>query len=307
MRLILISVVLFSSVYTTSYSQNPNILDTIESGGGKIIVFDNKTWEYLNVTEEQSINDSIYENYQDHPIFKNNWVTNDKYAFLETRNKPLPEVNIKLENSFDCFVMPVSGPLYGKFRKGHKGIDIGVKKGDTIRSAFGGKVRLAQYDRSGYGNLVIVRHFNGLETYYAHLSKISVKPGQWINAGDLVGLGGSTGRSKGPHLHFETRYYDRPFDPLKIIDYDNKQLVTEELLVNNQMFYGSPVSTTKSSASSSGSNLGGGSETEYYKIKKGDTLGLIAKKYGTSVSNLKSLNGMGNSTLIREGKNLRVR
>lgn len=301
---ILVFTLLFLSSYTFLKSQNPIPIDTIESDGKKIVFYDNKTWEFLILTEAQIFNDSLFSSFEEHPIFKNNWVTTDKYAFLETRNKPIQEQNIKLVNSFDKFVMPVSGPLYGKFRRGHKGIDIGLKKGDTIRSVFGGRVRLAQYDRSGYGNLIIVRHFNGLETFYAHLSKINVKPGQWVNSGDLLGLGGSTGRSKGPHLHFETRYYDRPFDPLKIIDYEGKQLIADNLLVSNELFTGSI--NTKSNGSFNGS-YGGSTDGEYHKIKKGETLGSIAKKYGTTVSNLKALNNMGSSTLIREGKSLKIK
>ena len=104
---------------------------------------------------------------------------------------------------------PYVGKVYSKFgyRRGrrHQGTDIPLKSGTPVAAAFDGRVRMSSYV-SGYGNLVILRHENGLETFYGHLSKRQVSVGDWVRAGDIVGLGGSTGRSSGPHLHFETRY-----------------------------------------------------------------------------------------------------
>lgn len=108
-----------------------------------------------------------------------------------------------------------------RFGRVHKGIDLGLHVGDTIVSAFSGKVRVARYNPGGYGYFVIVRHDNGLETVYGHLKKFTVKPGQVVKAGDVIGLGGNTGRSTGPHLHFETRYLGVAINPRAIVDFEN--------------------------------------------------------------------------------------
>lgn len=140
----------------------------------------------------------------------------------------------------DCgFALPHPGKTNSSFgwRRGrvHAGIDLQLNKGDTVRVAFDGVVRASHF-HSGYGNVVIVRHYNGLETLYGHLSLRYVKPGDLINAGQVVGLGGSTGRSTGPHLHFETRLFGRPFDPSKLIDFKNDSLVSNVLVVNQKLF-----------------------------------------------------------------------
>lgn len=140
----------------------------------------------------------------------------------------------------DCgFALPHPGKTNSSFgwRRGrvHAGIDLQLNKGDTVRVAFDGVVRASHF-HSGYGNVVIVRHYNGLETLYGHLSLRYVKPGDLINAGQVVGLGGSTGRSTGPHLHFETRLFGRPFDPTKLIDFKNDSLTGNVLVVNQKLF-----------------------------------------------------------------------
>ena len=109
-----------------------------------------------------------------------------------------------------------------RFRRIHKGIDLGLHVGDTVRAAFDGKVRICRYERRGYGYYVVIRHDNGMETVYGHLSKFIVKPDDRVKAGDPIALGGNTGRSTGPHLHFETRYMGLPINPADIIDFENK-------------------------------------------------------------------------------------
>ena len=92
-------------------------------------------------------------------------------------------------------------------RRMHYGLDIKVYVGDTIRAAFDGKVRVVKNQgRRGYGKYLVIRHDNGLETVYGHLSKQLVKENQLVKAGEVIGLGGNTGRSTGSHLHFETRF-----------------------------------------------------------------------------------------------------
>lgn len=125
------------------------------------------------------------------------------------------------------FVPPITGRVtsnYGyrrSFRRVHKGIDLALHVGDTVRAAFDGKIRICKYERRGYGYYVVIRHDNGMETVYGHLSKFIVKPNQRVKAGDPIALGGNTGRSTGPHLHFETRYLGIAINPAAIIDFEN--------------------------------------------------------------------------------------
>ena len=130
------------------------------------------------------------------------------------RVNPYGNIAIPATKDIDVsgFVMPVKGPVtspYGwraRFGRMHRGVDISLRVGDTVRVAFDGKVRLTKYEGKGYGYYVVVRHDNGMETVYGHLSRFLVKPNQRVRAGEPIALGGNTGRSTGPHLHFETRY-----------------------------------------------------------------------------------------------------
>lgn len=188
----------------------------------------------------------------------------------------------------------------------HKGIDIPLKTGDTVVSAFDGKVRYAKYNSGGFGYLVIVRHVNGLETYYAHLSKLKVKPNQVVKAGELIGLGGSTGRSYSPHLHFEVRYNHHAFNPEKIFDLEYFCLKQEEAMVCDLVSKskGSHKGHTHGKTQVSTANLKTGT---VYSIKSGDTLGKIAGKYGTTVSALCRLNGMTQNAVLQIGQKIRVK
>lgn len=124
---------------------------------------------------------------------------------------------------------PVSSP-YGwrpRFGRMHKGVDISLHVGDTVRAAFDGRVRITNYEARGYGNYVVVRHTNDLETVYGHLSKFLVKNGDYVKAGTPIALGGNTGRSTGPHLHFETRYMGYAINPAGIFDFANQTTHTD--------------------------------------------------------------------------------
>jgi murein DD-endopeptidase MepM/ murein hydrolase activator NlpD len=177
-------------------------------------------------------------------------------------------------------------------------------------------VRISKNTNGGYGELVIVRHNNGLETYYGHLSKRLVNPGQMVKAGDTIALGGSTGRSTGNHLHFETRYLGIPFNPNRLIDFEKYCLRGDTFCIKanaeaialltssttdstSNLANNSSTSAVKSSSSSSGNY-------QYYRVKSGDTLSHIAGRYHTSVSKLKSLNGL-RSDFLSVGQRLRVR
>ena len=114
-----------------------------------------------------------------------------------------------------------------RFKRVHKGVDMRAAIGDTVYAAFTGKVRLTNYERGGFGFYVIVRHNNGLETVYGHLSRFLVKPDQYVKAGQPIALSGNTGRSTGPHLHFETRFMGYAINPEAIIDFDNRCTFTD--------------------------------------------------------------------------------
>lgn len=176
---------------------------------------------------------------------------------------------------------------YRRYRH-HYGVDIKVHVGDPIASAFEGVVRIAHYDRD-YGNVVVVRHNNGLETLYAHLSKLNVKVGDWLEAGDILGLGGNTGRSTGSHLHFEVRYKGEPINPNDIIDWDSGELHSDVFHLNQSHFeYLKEIRKRK-----------------YYTVRRGDTLSTIARRYGTSVTALCKLNNIRSNSTLRIGQVLR--
>lgn len=161
-------------------------------------------------------------------IFKEDWVNDVAFPYKATIDILPDSVNIPLISNKEKFTLTWYGQLNSTFKyrwgRHHNGLDIDLKIGDTIVAAFDGIVRYAQFNTSGFGNCVIIRHLNGLETVYGHMSKLIVIPNQYVTSGQPIGLGGSTGHSTGPHLHLETRYKDIPFDPQLIIDVNTQQL-----------------------------------------------------------------------------------
>ena len=165
----------------------------------------------------------------------------------------------------------------------HMGLDIRIKTGDTIRAAFDGKVRISRYERRGYGHYLVIRHPNGLETLYGHLSKKLVTENDIVHAGDPIALGGNTGRSTGPHLHFETRILGNAINPALMFDFPNQKATTEYYVYEKN------------------------TRAVYYRVKSGDTLSGIALKNETSVSSICRLNGISSNAVIKPGQTLRVR
>lgn len=214
------------------------------------------------------------------------------------------------------YVMPVPGNVtsnYGyrkKFGRMHKGIDLQIKSNDTIYAAFDGKVRLTNYEARGYGNYVIIRHPNGLETVYGHLNRHLVKPDQVVKAGDPIGLGGSTGRSTGPHLHFETRFMGYAINPSAIFDFANHTTHTDTYLFDKKTYtqarnYAPDANLAK--AETENPYKAAGSHKDTYTVRKGDTLSSIAKAYGLSATTLRKINNMANADIIRIGQVLKLR
>lgn len=194
---------------------------------------------------------------------------------------------------------------YGfRHRRMHRGVDLGYPEGTPVSAAWDGIVRISKgtSNTGGYGNLVVIRHDNGLETYYGHLSRRLVNPGQVVKAGDIIGLGGNTGRSYGSHLHFEVRYLGMDINPSRLIDFDNFKLKFDTLYIS-----GYTVSVPNPTVQPVPNEKPKPSGTpQYYKVRKGDNLGKIAAKYHTTVSKIKKLNHL-RGDFIREGQRLRVR
>ena len=209
------------------------------------------------------------------------------------------------------------------FHRNHYGTDIKVYVGDTIRAAFSGKIRVVAYEGKGYGRYVIIRHSNGLETLYGHMSKQLVKEDQMVRAGDPIGLGGNTGRSTGAHLHFETRFLGKFIDPEKMFNFEMQDVKgdcylfrangncvlmngntvlavneTEEVAENKEEesrnFQQQKIAVQKAKP-----------RTHIHKVQKGESLSSIAKKYKTSVSELCRLNGITQKSTLRVGQILK--
>lgn len=191
-------------------------------------------------------------------------------------------------------------------RRMHYGVDLGYPTGTPVVAAFDGTIRISRSGAGGYGNLIVIRHDNGLETYYGHLSKRLVNPGQTVSSGDTIGLGGNTGRSYGSHLHFETRYLGTPFNPNNIIDFTTMQMKCDTLYIKGCAAANNIAATTTTTPNGGTSATLAASEAVYYKVKNGDTLSHIAKRYGTSVTRIKKMNNL-RSDFLRVGQRLRVK
>lgn len=246
----------------------------------------------------------------DETIYKNIWnSTQIKYPANTLPNKN-DTILISLFGSGDSpFVMPVKGQILSKFgprhRRMHTGTDIRLNSGDTVRCAFDGRVRLAKVFR-GYGNLVLVRHNNGLETIYAHLKAIKVKVNDSIKAGDLIGLGGRTGRASCNHLHFETRLFGEPFDAGKYIDYQTFALKSDKIYYKNKQFETDVNNLRDKPAPENKLLLASKGGSSKHVIRKGDNLSKIARKYNTTVKKLCTTNKITASKTLKVGSVLRI-
>lgn len=222
------------------------------------------------------------------------------------------------------FAMPCPGYVtspYGyrrRFRREHKGIDLKLQTGDTVYAAFDGRVRLTNFERRGYGYYVIVRHTNGLETVYGHLSRFLVDPDQDVKAGEPIALGGNTGRSFGSHLHFETRFMGIPINPAAIFDFANQTVHTDTYTFDKNTYkrarnfdpaaneqYASKYRASRPVAQSASASSG--SRSKNYTVRRGDTLSRIASRNGVTVRQLCKLNGLTTKSKLRPGKKLRLR
>lgn len=275
----------------------------------KVVLFDNGTWLYYNL-EKPDIPDSLS---QDH------WDTQTVHSYRDIALKDIPDsVFLALVDSTHRWCIPHPGPVTSQYkfrwRRPHRGVDIGLNTGDVVYAAFDGIVRVALPTSmtGGYGNVLVIRHLNGLETYYGHLSKYIVKSGDLVKAGEPIGYGGSTGRSTGPHLHFETRYMGQAFDPERIFDLENGTLRDEVFLLKKHYFsinshQGQTDAQSLKASKKAPKEQGSKSKKAYYIVKKGDTLSKIAKKNGTTVSKICQINGIRQNKKLQIGQKLRVK
>lgn len=264
----------------------------------------------MNVMDSAAIKKRLEQEYNEYPaldLYGDNWNTEWVNPY---------KLTVQFPDSFSIDVsdyhMPVPGYKtsdYGpRWRRMHRGVDLKLQIGDTVRAAFTGKVRITKYEARGYGYYVLMRHPNGLETIYGHLSKILVRPNQIVKVGDPIALGGNTGRSTGPHLHFETRFLGLDINPNEIFDFVNQVPHTDTYVFKANHHRNTAVNAASAKAVASKSGyLKNGTNYATHRVKQGDTLSSIAVKYRTSVNTLCRLNGINKNKILRLGQAIRVK
>lgn len=237
---------------------------------------------------------------------------------IDLRDFAMPSPSTVITSNF--------GPRWGRQ---HKGLDIKLNTGDTIYAAFTGKVRIVRFEAKGYGKYVVIRHNNGLETIYGHMSKQLVKENQDVRAGEPIGLGGSTGRSTGSHLHFETRLCGTALNPALMFDFLNQDVVgdyymfrkatyNQESLVatrlrgvggkggeDNTDYAALAQQKTRQQQAKPATRTQRQQTSNYHKVQRGETLYAIARKHGTTVDAICRLNRITQKTVLRPGQILK--
>lgn len=221
-------------------------------------------------------------------------------------------------DSTDTFCYPIQNigrflsPFGPRHRRMHTGTDIKCNLKDSLFAAFGGKVRIARRC-SGYGNMVVIRHKSGIETLYGHMSVILVKPDDIVKAGDLIGLGGRTGRATTEHLHFETRILGIPFDSEKYIDFSTGKLIANKLYFLNNQIEINPDNFEKYAVTNPSPDIECGFDNEtgnqpvFTTIKKGDSLYKLSKKYNTPLDSILKMNKLKKTSKLSLGQQIRIK
>ncbi len=296
------------------------VMDTIDTANPhiKILLLSDYTWKYFK--------DAGYA--QDQEVFNEYWTHDTPNPYGIALDSLPVETAFWVVDTLSGYRCPNQTKVYSKFgvRHGrrHQGADLPLDTGTPVYAAFDGKVRVAHRFR-GYGNLVVIRHDNGLETFYGHLSKIYVQEDEWVNAGTIIGLGGSTGRSTGPHLHFETRYKGYAFDPEWLIDFESGTLrhrlftlkrkylssasnyVPEDEQEEIDIIEGDTREAEEAKAKAEAERKALAA-AQYHTIRQGDTLGKLAVRYHTSVRAICRLNkGLTERTVLQLGRKIRVK
>ena len=257
----------------------------------------NITMEVVNIYKEMlnDRSDDLMENHPADDIYNNIWTSNR----LNPYKIPIDSLPDSVRIDCSGFVMPVPGYVTSDFGprryRYHFGTDLKLNIGDTLVSVFPGKVRIIDYEARGYGHYVVIRHENGLETVSAHLSKVLVVLDQVVAAGEVIGLGGNTGRSTGPHLHFEMRYLGNAINPASIINFNSGLAHNDTYLITKKksFYYQREVKVQQAA--------------KYYTIRRGDNLSQIAARNGTSVNTLCKLNKIKPKSVLHLGQKIRVK
>ena len=256
-----------------------------------------------NYVEERFIKSDYYisltgfydpSKYPSQSMYKS-WDTYNLYPYNDALRRNDDEIDLVLQDTanFCNFVPPIKGLITSNFGwrdgRNHNGMDIDLQVWDPVKASFDGMVRISRY-HPGYGRVVVIRHYNGLETLYAHLHRLKVKPGDVVEAGQVIGLGGSSVKSTGSHLHFEVRFKGKPLNPRHLIDFNNNCLVSDSLkLVKGKWSYNViPLGV------------------DYHTVKKGEHLYGIARKYGTTISRLCLMNAIPRNKPLQVGQKIRV-
>ena len=309
-RYIIISTFLFTS-YINLFAQTYGVdsinvfeshNDSINLVSGSYEVYDSLGALFFNPDTTHSL--SHITNYSSDSLaaaYGGEWSNDILFLFSKDFDPSKMDDSVRIileDNAGHCYSPPRIGRINSEFGwrrwQFHYGLDIGLNKGDTVKSAFDGVVRISKFGW-GYGNVIVIRHTNGLETLYGHLSASKVVPNQFVKAGEVIGLGGSTGHSTGPHLHFEVRYLGVPINPNYFINTKNFSLWKDTVYLSKRTFgYFNNVKKIAGSA-------------RYYTIRNGDSLSKIAMLYGTNVSTICALNGIRPTTVLQLGRSIRVR
>ena len=320
-------------------AQNMQTASSFSKKHNDLLAKQNRVKDQIRVQEAQKYAADLYEECEPEPdIYTEGW-DSDLVNCYKDANVPNSKV-IDVRH----YVIPIKGNYvtshYGyrpQFGRTHKGIDLRSAIGDTVYSAFSGRVRLTRFERGGYGFYVIVRHENGLETVYGHLSRFLVKPDQYVKAGQPIALSGNTGRSTGPHLHFETRFMGYAINPEAIFDFGNRCTHTDSYTFTKSTYtkardyapskrYAAAKKSTEKPAEPAATSTRSSKKEQHqvtastkkstkesreksrstYQVQKGDNLEKIAARNNTTVAQLKKLNGMTSDKVV-EGKVLKVK
>ena len=244
---------------------------------------------------------------------------NNIYAHRATALPDTFKINLR------GFCMPtdnrvVTSNFGARWGRQHKGIDVKVYIGDTIRAAFSGKVRMVKYEAGGYGKYVVIRHGNGLETIYGHMSKHLVAEDEIVEAGQPIGLGGNTGRSTGSHLHFETRLCGVALNPALMFDFKNQDVVGDYYMFYRDTYQKESIVANRLRGVGGKGKIEADEDTElaiaapaasyakdvkFHKVKRGETLASIARKRGTTIDEICRLNRIGKNIRLMPGQILK--
>ena len=304
-------------MFNTMFAQIPSERSLISKEIRKINTERKLIAEKVNIKMETAAIDSIQMQYEvdaeddmlspADELYDGIWDNQSIQAYSEL------EIPDSFQIDLSSFVMPVEGKITSPFghrrRRFHYGTDLKLQIGDTVYAAFEGKVRVERYERRGYGYFLVLRHPNGLETLYGHLSEFLVGEGQSVEAGQPIALGGSTGRSTGPHLHFECRFLGQAIDPSDIVDFDNfctyedsytfQKYKINEISIHNSRSYANTNKYSNNIYTKTGE------AQSYHRIRCGDTLSKIAQLHGVSISKLCRLNGLHRTSVLKVGRKLR--